>query len=1102
MKTKIISIFVLLLMAANVMGEDLAYFYMNNGQCVPLPISTISKLAVSKLDMNNIHHSDYQTQKIVINDTIVYLSLSEIDSIVFCKKEISHYPQTESEIKESIGLSNTIASQTEHIVDSLSELGETNINVIVEEIRNLDGVIMANADSSVINIVQKDGICINKLMLIDEPNYTQGSEEKYTKSILSALAPQRTKMFQDSNGSFIVPHKKALILAPFQSDFMKDLDYLKRQLENVYETDAVTYDNNSADILKFKGDFLSQFDLIFIDTHGGCGSFLAPRSDYENGWLSAYHWLLPSHNTTVLTTGSQYNYDFVDYYVNKTHLLSWDQIFITSVHGKLYMAMDYRLIDGHSFDGSMVFASACLAGKDQSSGTSLMKAFINNGASLYAGFEESINSKVCETIGAGLFGLLSHGVSFQDAKQYWINSSYLKITADDALEIWGNPVTSNPDIFVYQVNPDISSSKIFLKDPNPSLSPVIVEKESTIFTWDTALEGFSSYYLTLDLTWSEKEQKFEVEKQYNYFNFSLVSDLYVDGQLYKRLNDGKTSTHTTSEFSAGEHTSYILCSLYDDENNIVCTYSSDEQKFTIPGPLPNLVISQNSVELSARTTTTVEITSGSGNYTVSVDEPTIAAAALSESVVTIKGLSEGPAVVTVKDNISLQTADIKVKVNAPDPSEKLETFTVNGVSFTMVNVEGGTFMMGKNSNDNNAASDESPRHLVSLSNYSIGQTEVTQALWTAVMGSNPSKFTDSDQLPVDCVSWDDCQSFVTKLNELTGQKFRLPTEAEWEFAARGGLLSQGYKYSGSDNIDEVAWYKGNAGDAPHVVATKAPNELGLYDMSGNSRELVSDWYGSYKSDAQANPTGPSSGSNKVERGGSWYHDAKYCRISSRYYSKTTDKFSNVGLRIAQSSDNDERFDQIIPEEILAQIEEHMPIFDGSNPPNIEGEYLASPWVLAYDVQNQFEVGHLFDDEYLKFYNQDMVNNTIDLIEKQSTSVAVGTGSFISGEGTHFTIYFNTEGVTSFTEYDVTWKEALVISGTKTSSGIGNLYYGFVLLEKSDDPIPKIVDVGHYRVLKDKDGNSPYYDWYKAAAPKRAPAYDWSLPGSNFYNKPK
>ncbi|MBQ8608093.1 MAG: SUMF1/EgtB/PvdO family nonheme iron enzyme, partial [Bacteroidaceae bacterium] len=181
-----------------------------------------------------------------------------------------------------------------------------------------------------------------------------------------------------------------------------------------------------------------------------------------------------------------------------------------------------------------------------------------------------------------------------------------------------------------------------------------------------------------------------------------------------------------------------------------------------------------------------------------------------------------------------------------------QTFTVNGVSFTMVRVEGGTFRMGATSEQVNPYNDEKPVHSVTLSSYSIGQTEVTQALWKAVMGSNPSRFR-GDNLPVERVSWNDCRTFIRKLNALTGRTFRLPTEAEWEFAARGGNQSQGYQYSGSNNLGSVAWYDSNSGDKTHPVATKSANELGLYDMSGNVWEWCQDWYGSYSSSSQTNP---------------------------------------------------------------------------------------------------------------------------------------------------------------------------------------------------------------------------------------------------------
>ena len=219
---------------------------------------------------------------------------------------------------------------------------------------------------------------------------------------------------------------------------------------------------------------------------------------------------------------------------------------------------------------------------------------------------------------------------------------------------------------------------------------------------------------------------------------------------------------------------------------------------------------------------------------------------------------------------------------------------LNGVQFTMVKVEAGTFQMGSTSGE----SDEKPVHQVTLTNdYYIGETEVTQELWKAVMGSNPSYNKSSDQLPVEKVSWNDCQTFITKLNELTGKNFRLPTEAEWEFAARGGNATRGYTYSGSNTIGDVAWYTSNSGSKTHEVVTKAPNELGIYDMSGNVWEWCQDWKDSYISEAQTDPTGPTSGSIRVTRGGGWNNDDDRCRVARRGRGDPLATGYNVGLRL-------------------------------------------------------------------------------------------------------------------------------------------------------------------------------------------------------------
>ena len=226
----------------------------------------------------------------------------------------------------------------------------------------------------------------------------------------------------------------------------------------------------------------------------------------------------------------------------------------------------------------------------------------------------------------------------------------------------------------------------------------------------------------------------------------------------------------------------------------------------------------------------------------------------------------------------------------------------DGISIDMVRVEAGTFTMGATPEMKNPSDYEKPTHRVTLTNdYYIGKYEVTQAFWKAVMGNNPSSFT-GDNLPVEHVRWDDCQEFISKLNRITGKTFRLPTEAEWEYAARGGNKSLGYQYSGSNNLSDVAWHLDNSGDKTHAVGTKQPNELGIYDMSGNVWEWCQDWDGAYSSSSQVNPTGANSGTFRVRRGGSCSNSAVVCRSSYRrhYFSGIRYILGYIGLRLVLS----------------------------------------------------------------------------------------------------------------------------------------------------------------------------------------------------------
>ena len=260
-----------------------------------------------------------------------------------------------------------------------------------------------------------------------------------------------------------------------------------------------------------------------------------------------------------------------------------------------------------------------------------------------------------------------------------------------------------------------------------------------------------------------------------------------------------------------------------------------------------------------------------------------------------RGDADMDGLVTVSDVAAL----INYLLNGAWPEGNAEVFTVNGVSFAMIQVDGGTFMMGATSEQGSEAqSNEYPVHRVSVSSFSIGQTEVTQELWIAVMNTNPSYFSGTLQLPVEQVTYADCQEFITRLNAMTGRQFRLPTEAEWEFAARGGNLSHGYMYSGNSNPVIVAWIGANSGNKTHDVATREPNELGIYDMSGNVWEWCNDWYSDYTSENQTNPTGPSTGDRRLIRGGGYAGAPYYCRVSYRSNPVPGEHYRNLGFRIA------------------------------------------------------------------------------------------------------------------------------------------------------------------------------------------------------------
>ncbi len=350
------------------------------------------------------------------------------------------------------------------------------------------------------------------------------------------------------------------------------------------------------------------------------------------------------------------------------------------------------------------------------------------------------------------------------------------------------------------------------------------------------LESNRTYVLTL--VGNSQQQALQSQTLTIRYSPSIATVL-VDNKM---INGSNGVAQTT--LPVGQHSYIVACNGYESEEGMV------KLKASAPS---NLQITLTKEATATRNT---------------VAQPTVA----QQPVV--------QAPVTNGDNISIPVKD--------------------GISIDMVRVEAGTFTMGATAEMKDPYNDEKPTHRVTLTNdYYMGKYEVTQALWQAVMGNNPSNF-KGDNLPVEKVSWKDCQKFISKLNRITGKTFRLPTEAEWEYAARGGNKSRGYQYSGSNNLSDVAWYMDNSGDKTHAVGTKQPNELGIYDMSGNVREWCQDWFGKYSSSSQVNPICANSGSNRVGRGGCWVYGARICRSSCRIFITPDGRDSILGLRLVLS----------------------------------------------------------------------------------------------------------------------------------------------------------------------------------------------------------
>ena len=379
-----------------------------------------------------------------------------------------------------------------------------------------------------------------------------------------------------------------------------------------------------------------------------------------------------------------------------------------------------------------------------------------------------------------------------------------------------------------------------------------------------------------------------------------------------------------ANFPIGQHSFVVFCDGYESEEGMVKLKASapsnlqitlsKEAKTALASTMGKEATNQNSVNsqnvkffgkvvdvngepiigaaIKENGTANWAITDMEGNFFIDAKSPTVTITVLyvgwqSKQVELTAGHKEQITLIENKKKESETANSISIPVK-------------DGINIEMIKVEAGTFMMGATKEVKEPYKIELPAHEVLLTeDYYIGKYEVTQALWNVVMDSKYST-NDGDLLPKNYVSWNDCQEFIEKLNKITGLKFRLPTEAEWEYAARGGKKSKRYLYSGSNNVLDVAWYDGNSSNKRHPVGTKQANELGIFDMGGNVSEWCQDLWGQYQNDSQINPLGSSAGTKHVLRGGNYFFDIRICYLSYRMFAESNYKDAFNGFRLALS----------------------------------------------------------------------------------------------------------------------------------------------------------------------------------------------------------
>ena len=459
--------------------------------------------------------------------------------------------------------------------------------------------------------------------------------------------------------------------------------------------------------------------------------------------------------------------------------------------------------------------------------------------------------------------------------------------------------SERPQYVVFQVIPKTATVSIGEKSTTTDSDGIAVfTLHDGFYHYTVSSKDHHSASGSFEVSGSKVVKNIELDPAYGWLKVAYYdtekyngAKVYVDGILIGEV------PITSGKLSSGTHPVRIVHNQYKIFDELVVIEDGTTYEYS-----PQLTPRMGTINI----TSTPAMAYVYVDYELVGQTPLMVDAIIGEHNISVrKGrLGADPQNATVSEN---NTTDVNLVLTERTSSGATYIETASGLNMKMVYVEGGTFQMGATSEQQDSYNnDEKPIHSVTLDSYYIAETEVTQAQWYAIMGTTiyqqrvkascDSTYGVGDNNPMYYVSWEEAQEFCRRLSELTGKTYTLPTEAQWEFAARGGNQSQGYKYSGSNIVDDVAWHCDNSNNHTHAVKQKLPNELGLYDMSGNVWEWCSDWYGEYSSFDQMNPTGSSPDNYRVGRGDSWY-GYWYCRVSARGYNTMSYRNYDVGFRV-------------------------------------------------------------------------------------------------------------------------------------------------------------------------------------------------------------